>query len=728
MSLDVSERLDRDGSVGLQDITGFPELIRELQSYLDDSQIAEVTRACTFSMEAHAGQIRLSGEPYISHPVAVAHILAKMRLDHRSIMAALLHDVIEDTPTAKEHIAQLFDPEVAELVDGVSKLTQIQFKSKAEAQAESFLKMMLAMSQDIRVMLIKLSDRLHNMRTLDVMRPDKRRRIARETLTLYAPIANRLGMNALRVELEDLSFAALHPFRYRVLAELIERARGNRKRVLDQVESALRSALGREHVTAQVTGRDKHLYSLYLRLRNRETTFHELGDIYACRIQVERVDDCYRALGVAHGVYKPVPGRFRDYIAIPKANGYQSLHTVLFGPHGVPIELQIRTREMELLAEVGVVAHWQYPFTEQTAPGGTQDRAREWMHSIMEMQKRVGSSQEFLESVKGDLFPDEIYVFTPKGRIMRLPVGATPVDFAYAVHTDIGNRCAAVKVDRRIVPLSTPLRNGQTVEILTSESVQPNPAWLNFITTARARTNIRHYLKNLKADEAAALGRRLLERALTAYQLILDQIDDGVWQQVLVDMGIAGRDALFEAIGLGEYMAPLVARRLAQLTGLGTDVERLASAEQRDALAIKGTEGLVVTFGRCCHPIPGDRILGFLSSGRGIVIHTQVCRNLNEYRKHPDKWIDVQWADHPDREFPVEIRMEATNQRGVLAQITAEMARLDANIEHVSVDEKYGHTSSLVFTITVRDRLHLARILRHLHAMTCVIRVGRSKS
>jgi RelA/SpoT family (p)ppGpp synthetase len=728
MSLDVSERLDRDGSVELRDITGFSDLILELRRYLDESQIAEVIRACEFGMQAHAGQERLSGEPYISHPVAVAHILARMRLDHRSIMAALLHDVIEDTPTAKEHIAHLFHPEVAELVDGVSKLTQIQFKSKAEAQAESFLKMMLAMSQDIRVMLIKLADRLHNMRTLDVMRPDKRRRIARETLNLYAPIANRLGMNALRTELEDLSFAALHPFRYRVLAEVVERARGNRKRVLDQVETALRSALAREHVGAQVTGRDKHLYSLYLRLRNRETTFSELTDLYACRIQVERVDDCYRALGIAHAVYKPVPGRFRDYIAIPKANGYQSLHTVLFGPHGVPIELQIRTREMDLLAEVGVVAHWQYPFTEHTAPGGTQDRAREWMHSIMEMQQRVGSSQEFLESVKGDLFPDEIYVFTPKGRIMRLPVGATPVDFAYAVHTDIGNRCAAAKVDRRIVPLSTPLRNGQTVEILTSESVQPNPAWLNFITTARARTSIRHYLKHLKADEAAALGRRLLERALTAYRLVLDQIPEPVWRQTLGDMNVASREGLFQALGLGEYMAPLVARRLAQEAGVGVEADALPADQTHEALTIRGTEGMVVTLGRCCHPIPGDRILGFLSSGRGIVIHSQTCRNLNEYRKHPDKWIDVQWESHPEREFPVEIRMEAANQRGVLAQITAEMARMDTNIEHVTVDEKYGHTSSLVFTITVRDRLHLARILRHLHAMPCVIRVGRSKA
>jgi (p)ppGpp synthase/HD superfamily hydrolase len=383
---------------------------------------------------------------------------------------------------------------------------------------------------------------------------------------------------------------------------------------------------------------------------------------------------------------------------------------------------------MDLLAEVCVVPHWQYPFTEQTAPGGTQDRAREWMHSILEMQKRVGSSQEFLESVKGDLFPDELYVFTPKGRIMRLPVGATPVDFAYAVHTDIGNRCIAAKVDRRVVPLSTPLRNGQTVEILTSESALPNPAWLNFIITARARANIRHYLKNLQADEAVALGCRLMEHALTAYGVVLDQIDSTVWEQVAADLGLGSRDALLQTVGLGEQMAPLVARRLVQHAGLSADLDAASAAGERAALAIQGTEGLVVTFGRCCHPIPGDRILGFLSSGRGIVIHTQSCRNLSEYRKHPDKWIDVQWADHPDREFSVEIRMEATNQRGVLAQITTEMARMDANIEHVTVDERYGHTASLVFTITVRDRLHLARILRHLHAMTCVIRVGRSKS
>lgn len=704
---------------------GADELRALLATYLPPEQVAEVDRGYEFSARAHAGQQRLSGEPYIFHPLAVARILAEMHMDHQSVIAALLHDVIEDTPTAKDEIAGAFGDEVAALVDGVSKLTQINARSKAEAQAESFRKMMLAMVQDIRVILIKLADRLHNMRTLGIMPPEKRRRIARETLGIYAPIANRLGMNHMRLELEDLGFAALYPARYRVLSEAMKRARGNRKRIIEQVEGALSRALTEEGIEGQVLGREKHLYSLYQKMRRKELSFADVLDVYAFRIIVDKVDTCYRVLGICHNLYKPVPGRFKDYIAIPKTNGYQSLHSTLFGPHGVPLEIQIRTREMDHVAESGIAAHWQYKLGD-SAGAGPQARAREWLTNILEMQRQAGNSLEFLENVKVDLFPEEVYLFTPKGEILRLPVGATAVDFAYAVHTDVGNRCVAAKVDRRVVPLSTQLRSGQTVEIITSSSAHPNPAWLNFIVTARARANIRHYLKQLRGEEAATLGARMLERALAPFHVSLGQVPQAAKQATLAEMDLASMDQLLQGIGLGQHMAPLTARRILQHMGISTEVEAVPT--DRTPLAIKGTEGMVVTFARCCRPIPGDRILGYLSSGRGIVIHTQSCRNLSEFRKHPDKWIDVQWAEAIDREFPAEIRLEAVNQRGVLATMASEISQLGSNIENVQVDDRDGISSTLNFVVQVRDRVHLARIMRRLRGMSCVVRVNRPRS
>lgn len=704
---------------------GADELRALLATYLPPEQVAEVDRGYEFSARAHAGQQRLSGEPYIFHPLAVARILAEMHMDHQSVIAALLHDVIEDTPTAKDEIAGAFGDEVAALVDGVSKLTQINTRSKAEAQAESFRKMMLAMVQDIRVILIKLADRLHNMRTLGIMPSEKRRRIARETLGIYAPIANRLGMNHMRLELEDLGFAALYPARYRVLSEAMKRARGNRKRIIGQVEGALSRALTEEGVEGQVLGREKHLYSLYQKMRRKELSFSDVLDVYAFRIVVDKVDTCYRVLGICHNLYKPVPGRFKDYIAIPKTNGYQSLHSTLFGPHGVPLEIQIRTREMDHVAESGIAAHWQYKLGD-SAGAGPQARAREWLTNVLEMQRQAGNSLEFLENVKVDLFPEEVYLFTPKGEILRLPVGATAVDFAYAVHTDVGNRCVAAKVDRRVVPLSTQLRSGQTVEIITSSSAHPNPAWLNFIVTARARANIRHYLKQLRGEEAATLGARMLDRALAPFHVSLGQVPQAAKQATLAEMDLASMDQLLQGIGLGQHMAPLTARRILQHMGISTEVEAVPT--DRTPLAIKGTEGMVVTFARCCRPIPGDRILGYLSSGRGIVIHTQSCRNLSEFRKHPDKWIDVQWAETIDREFPAEIRLEAVNQRGVLATMASEISQLGSNIENVQVDDRDGISSTLNFVVQVRDRVHLARIMRRLRGMSCVVRVNRPRS
>ncbi|MGB7934782.1 MAG: RelA/SpoT family protein, partial [Gammaproteobacteria bacterium] len=537
------------------------DLCHMLESYLEPEQVQEVYRAYLFSAEAHEGQHRMSGEPYIYHPVAAARILAELGLDHKSIIAAILHDVIEDTPTAKDQIAREFGSEVAELVDGVSKLTQIEFESQAEAQAENFRKMILAMVRDIRVILVKLADRLHNMRTLGVMRPEKRRRIARETLDIYAPIANRLGINAIRVELEELGFAALYPLRYRVLEKAVRVARGHRKEVLSKIETAIKRRMHQEELSGRILSREKHLYSLYCKIRNKALSFDDVYDVYAFRIVVDKVDTCYRVLGVMHNLYKPVPGKFKDYIAIPKANGYQSLHSILFGPYGVPIEVQIRTEEMDKVAESGVAAHWLYKSGNQNQDQ-MQAGAREWLRELLEMQKHAGNSLEFLENVKIDLFPDAVYVFTPAGQIMKLPHGATVVDFAYSVHTDVGNTCVAGKVDRQLVPLRTPLRNGQTVEVMTAEGAHPSPAWLSFVVSAKARSSIRHYQKSLKREEAIDLGRRMLDRALAVFNATADGISENRLAALLKEYRIPGYEDLLMDVGMGRRLAVLVARAL----------------------------------------------------------------------------------------------------------------------------------------------------------------------
>ena len=711
------------------------DLCALLETYLEPAQVAAVYRAYLFGAEAHEGQHRMTGEPYIYHPLEVARILAEMHMDHQSIVAAILHDVIEDTPTAKEHISTEFGEDIAELVDGVSKLTNIEFESRAEAQAENFRKMLLAMVRDIRVILVKLADRLHNMRTLGIMPADKRRRIARETLEIYAPIANRLGMNSMRLELEDLGFAAMYPTRYRVIAEAIRKARGNRKEIVHRIQDALEERLRQEGLIGHVVGREKHLYSIYKKMHVKGVSFSDVMDIYAFRIIVDSVDTCYRVLGAVHNLYKPVPGRFKDYIAIPKANGYQSLHTVLFAPYGVPIEVQIRTEDMDKVAEAGIAAHWLY---KSGAAGGNsaQVRAREWLRGLLEMQQNAGNSLEFLENVKIDLFPDEVYVFTPKGDIMALPRGATAVDFAYAVHTDVGRSCVAVKIDRRLMPLRTELRNGQTVEIITAPGARPNPAWLNFVLTAKARSNIRAFLKNLKHDEAVALGRRMLDKVLASWGTSFDALPPASVERVMGEYGFEQLDGLLEEVGLG-IRIPLVVARALTLTGdetagalAGAAGEPAAVAEasgDQRPLAIKGTEGTVVTFAKCCRPIPGDPILGFVTAGRGIVIHTQNCKNVSDYRAKPEKWIDVQWESQIEGEFPVEVRMVVVNQRGVLATVAAAIAEMDANIENVAMEERDGMYTTLTFTVTVHNRQHLARIMRHLRSLEMVVRINRTK-
>jgi len=697
------------------------DLCAYLESYLPPAQIREVYRAYLFSAEAHEGQRRMTGEPYIYHPVAVARILADMRMDHQCLMAAILHDVIEDTPTAKEQLAKVFDPEIAELVDGVSKLTAIDFKSRAEAQAANFRKMLLAMTKDIRVILIKLADRLHNMRTLGVMRPEKCRRIARETLEIYAPIANRLGINSIRLELEDLGFAAYWPMRYRVLKSSVGAAWGNRKELLRNIETAIRQRLEQEGLPGRVSGRQKHLYGIYSKMLTKKLPFSEVVDVFGFRIIVDTVDTCYRVLGTMHNLYKPVPGRFKDYIAIPKTNGYQSLHTVLFGPQGLPIEIQIRTEEMNQVAESGIAAHWKYKLDEYS--GLTpQARATSWLHDLLELQKDAGDSIEFLENVKVDLFPDEVYVFTPRGRIMVLPRGATVIDFAYAVHTDVGNTCVAARIDRRLVPLRSRLHNGQTIEVITAQGGHPNPAWLDSVVTAKARANIRSYLKNLKHQEAVELGRRLLDKELQGLGTSWEQIPSKALYGLLSEAQISTGDDLLAEIGLGNRMPFLVARTL---TGSEETLAAQHKGSTSGPLAIKGTEGMVVNFAKCCRPIPGDPITGVFHPGRGVVVHRQGCPNLGEYRKQGSTWLEIQWDPDVDAEFATAISVEVGNKRGVLATIAATISDTGSNIEIVSVEERDGLSSTLKFVINVRNREQLARIIRQLRALPDVMNIAR---
>ena len=698
---------------------GLKELLAAVGTYLPPEQVARIREAAEFGASAHKGQKRLSGEPYIAHPVAAAAILADLHLDPDTIVAAILHDVIEDTPTPKNQLAERFGADVAELVDSVTKLDQIKFKSREEAQAESFRKMLLAMVRDLRVILVKLADRTHNMRTIEAMAVPRRRAIARETLEIYAPIAERLGLYNMKLELEDLGFKALYPRRYHILERALKKARGNQKQFLKKIEQQLNAALLKNDIPARVETREKHLYSIYKKMRRKRSILGDIVDVYGLRIIVDKPDTCYRALGSVHSVFKPMPGRFKDYIAIPRVNGYQSLHTTLFGPNGVPIEAQIRTEDMDSVAESGIAAHWKYKTGGEAESMPQQQRAREWLSNLVELQED-GTSEEFLESVKVDLFPDKVYVFTPKGTILRLPSGATVVDFAYAVHTDIGNRCVAAKVDRRLTPLRTVVRNGQTVEIITAKGAMPNPSWVNFVVTAKARGAIRHYLKSLRRTEAIALGQRLLSQALAEFRLSLEDVSPDAQRAALGELGMKDLDELYEKIGLGERLAPLVASRLLPIgkaeDGSGTPAP----------LAIAGTEGLLVTYARCCFPIPYDPIFAFLSAGRGVVIHRDNCVNVEDYRKHPEKWLPVSWQTAPDRMFSSEIRIYVVNRTGVLAAVAAAIASTDSSIDHVSIDEHDSETSVLTFEIKVRDRKHLARIVRVIRRMPDIVRVSRS--
>ena len=710
------------------------DLCRRTRSYLSPDQIKQVRQAYRFGAQAHEGQTRKSGEPYIQHPLAVANILAEMHMDHETLVAAMLHDVIEDTSLGKDRISDEFGSEVADIVDGLSKLTQIEFESHAEAQAQNFQKMLMAMADDIRVILVKLADRLHNMRTLGALAPEQRRRIARETLEIYAPIALRLGMNAIRLELEELGFQALYPMRHAVLTREVQKIRGNRKEVVTKIKNRIKRSLRQDDLVAHVVGREKHLYSIYNKMFEKGLRLAEVHDVHAFRIIVDSVDTCYRTLGVVHGLYKPVPGTFKDYIAIPKTNGYQSLHTVLFGPFGVPIEVQIRTNEMDQGAEAGIAAHWLYKAGDSAAKSAHK-RAREWLRGVIEMQRQAGDSQEFLEHVKIDLFPDEVYVFTPKGGILELPRGATAVDFAYAVHTDIGNSCVGCRIDHRLAPLRLALETGQTVEIVTAPGARPNPTWLNFVVTGKARANIRHFLKNLRHDEAALLGRRMIDRELERFGNQLDNLDQDRVKATLASFNLESMDELLSKIGLGVRPAPLVARALVNDGGEEAPVPQARKRKRRGKasegpgpLLIHGTEGMVVTIPKCCYPIPGDPIIGLLTAGRGIVIHHLSCPNVVESRNAPDKWVDVEWAPELDKEFSAEIVLDVLNQRGVLATVAAGCADQNANIEGIELSERDEQHSTMRLVISVRNRKHLADVLKVVRSVLTVNRVHRKRA
>ncbi len=696
-------------------------LLQEVSSYLNAKDVEHIRQALEFSGSAHAGQLRQSGDPYISHPIAVARILTPLHLDAPAIMAALLHDVVEDTHISNKEVAKKFGNPVAVLVDGLSKLDKIEFETKEDAQAENFRKMLLAMARDVRVILIKLADRLHNMRTLESMSREKIERIARETLEIYAPIANRLGLRDIYQELQDLSFMHLYPTRYSVLSKAVKVARGNRREVVGKIQESIRQRLEQHHVMAEVHGREKHLFSIYEKMQAKSLAFSQVQDIFGFRVLVEDIPACYLALGALHGLYKPIPGKFKDYLAIPKANGYQALHTTLFGPYGAPIEVQIRTHEMHKIAEAGVASHWLYK-TTQTPFNDLHKKTHQWLQSLLESLSQSGDSVEFLEHLKVDLFPDEVYVFTPKGKILALPRGATAVDFAYSVHTDIGNRCVATKVNFELVPLRTELKNGDRVEIITAAHAKPNPAWLSYVITSKARSQIRHFLKTMHFDESAQLGERLLNQALASLGVNPQDIDETHWDKLIKDTTAKSRVEILADIGLGRRLNMVVARQLARVGEGGA--HELPSG---GVITIQGTEGLAVQFAKCCRPIPGDPIIGIIKKGQGLVVHTHDCPTLRKGRGSTDEWLDVVWDKHINKPFDVSIKLIVANQRGVLAKVAAAIADAESNIENVHFTNE-GDYTSLHFTLQVGNRQHLARVMRDLRGIPEVVRITRVKA
>jgi guanosine-3',5'-bis(diphosphate) 3'-pyrophosphohydrolase len=707
--------------------TGYPDPVLKLRdllnTYLDPEKVALVLQAYEVGETAHRGQTRKTGEPYSLHPIAVAQILADMRMDHESIAAAILHDTIEDTPLSWDDIRDRFGAEIADLVEGVTKLDKMKFRTRVQADAESFRKLMLAMSRDLRVIFIKLADRLHNMRTLGSMSRDSRRRIARETLDIYAPIADRLGMNSMKHELEDMGFANLYPWRHRTITEHLKTVTGDRRELVGNILEVLRARMQDTGVPCRITGRQKSPYSIYQKMLSRDLSFTEVTDFFAFRIITDTEAHCYLALGAVHTLYPPKPGRFKDYIALPKANGYQSLHTILNSPYGLPIEIQIRTEEMDLMASKGAAAHWQNKLGAapgEPSPGSAQVRAREWLMRLVDVQRHTVDSLEFLDHAKSDLFPDEIFVFTPKGKIIDLRQNATALDFAYAIHTDVGNHTSKALVDNLDMPLSTRLTNGQTVKIVTDPSVQPQPQWLEFAATARARTAIRHYLKSLRQEESVELGMQLLENSLNTRGSSIEQVPEETWRQYLKANHFRRQEDLFNDLALGNTLAGLVAAKLAPETG-----PRTGGPDAGEAITIAGSEGNALSFGACCLPVPGDKIMAYVSTDKGLVVHQVQCSNVREFRKHPDRCVDVNWAPITRGMFPVAVRILARNTPGVLASISTSIGEADSNIERVSQPDANPETATLLFTLSVRNRDHMASVLRRLRRNSNVLRVSR---
>lgn len=705
---------------------GFDKLESEIQQYLTTEQIEKIKAAYLFAKNAHGAQKRFSGEPYITHPVAVAYILAQIKMDEPTLIAAILHDVIEDTHTPLSTITKEFGKEVAELVDGVTKLTQIHFENYAQAQAENFRKMIMAMASDIRIILIKLSDRLHNMRTIGVMPLAKQKRTAQATLEIFAPIANRLGMHTFRIELENLGFATLYPLRYKILKNAVQKARGNRQEIISIIHTQIQDALEKHHITSpSLIGRNKHLYSIYKKMHEKHLSFSEIMDVYGFRIIVDKIDTCYRVLGVLHNLYKPIAQRFKDYIAIPKTNGYQSLHTTLFGPYGVPIEIQIRTEAMHKMAENGIAAHWLYK-TEKKEVKDAQTRAHEWLQNILEMDKSSTNSIEFIENVKTDLFPDEAYVFTPKGQIIELPAGATPVDFAYAIHSDIGNTCVAARVDKRLSPLNIPLVSGQQVEIITAPGARPNNAWLEFVITGKAKSNIRHYLRKQQRDESIELGKRLVETSLSTHRLSLQDLATETLTTALKTLKLDSINHLYEEVGIGHRPALLVGKLIAELKGQFTEVSIVSTREQAP-LIIRGTEGLVISYAKCCRPIPGDQIAGIVRAGQGIEVHTLNCPKVARLQHHLDRYVPLLWESNVQGDFSVDLNIDLLNRRGSLTALTIAISEADSNIETIRSQESDKHYFHVELTVTAHNRSHLALILQKIRKRKDVLRVMRHR-
>ncbi len=659
-------------------VVSIAKLTAALAEYLPPEEIKEVKAAFHFSDEAHLGQYRQSGEPYITHPVAVAEICAGWKLDAQAVMAALLHDVMEDQGVMKSELAERFGPKVAELVDGLSKLDKMEFRSREEAQAENFRKMLLAMARDVRVILVKLADRLHNMRTLGAVPMEKRRRVARETLDIYAPIAHRLGLNNTYRELQDMSFANFNPHRYATLEKAVKAARGNRREVIGKILESAQRAVGEAKLEAEIMGREKTIYSIYRKMRDKQLSFSQVLDVYGFRVVVEHALECYTCIGALHALYKPVPGKFKDYIAIPKMNGYQSLHTTVVGPFGAPIEFQVRTRKMHEIAEAGVAAHWLYK-NGGADLNDVQMRAHQWLKSLLDIQSEAGDSSEFLEHVKIDLFPDAVYVFTPKSKIMALPRGATALDFAYSVHSDLGNQCVAVKINNELLPLRTELKSGDIVEVITAPYSKPNPVWLGFVRTGKARSAIRHYLKTMRLNESVQLGERLVDQSLKGYGLSLAEIEPDVWDKLVQWTGNKSRQEIFADIGLGRRVPQVMAKRIEVLMSGRDADDELARGDRpvhhAPPVAITGTEGMSVQLSACCRPIPGDSIMGYIGIGLGMAIHTTDCRVAQRiHRRDPGRWIDVAWAPQPGRLFDVTVKVLVKNTKGIFARVAADIS------------------------------------------------------